>query len=312
MINIKKLKLFDTSFFIMLFIVSSISYGASSLDSGVKELAEKISKSMVENDRKKIAVIEFSSLDNSVNNLGLFIAEELITQLFSVNSKAYDIVERRQLAKVLRELKLTSSGLLDPEAMGKVGKILGIDAIVTGSLTDLDNSVKINARVISIESAKIISATSVNIPKVGTVATLLNSKSKQNSGTKLTHSKPMQNSESNYVFINKTLKVSFMKLKKDDKEITCVLSYTNIHDEPIRVDLYSPNTFLVDENGENWKYKSHTGIGGFIQPGKKMISKIVFVAEDDKDGKLFTFNEYLRIFSPKKDEVTVIFNDLSI
>ena len=148
-------------------------HAAADLDGGVKSLAEQIAKNMQTNNKKKIAVIEFSNLNRGVTEFGQFLAEELITQLFLVNVGKFDVVERQQLQKIIDEHHLGSSGLLDGAAMGKIGKILGVDAIVSGSITDLGNSVKINARLIAVDTGMVFAVAATDIPKVGTVTTLM-------------------------------------------------------------------------------------------------------------------------------------------
>jgi TolB-like protein len=151
----------------------SSTFAASNLEEGIKELAQQISSNMVKTGKKKIAVVEFSDLDGMVTAFGQHLAEELITELFLISPGQFEVVERRQLMKVLSEQRLTMSGLLDAKAMESVGKILGIEAIVTGSMTDLDSSIKINARMIGIETARVFAVARTSIPKIGIVAKLM-------------------------------------------------------------------------------------------------------------------------------------------
>lgn len=170
----KKIKLLKPAIaLIVTMIYTPVAFSAANLEAGVVELANEISKNMTKKSKKKIAVIEFSDLNDNINGLGQFLAEELITQLFIVNPGAFEVVERRQLAKVLRQQKLSTTGLLEPKAMESVGKILGVDAIVTGSTTDLGNTIKVNARIIDVNSAKIFAVASTNIPKTSNVVALL-------------------------------------------------------------------------------------------------------------------------------------------
>jgi len=179
-------------------ILSSIPttiFASSNLESGVKELAQQISKYMKDNQKKKIAVIEFSNLNDNITHFGQFLSEELITNLFLVSPGQFEVVERRQLLKVLNEHELGTSGLLDSDAMGKVGKILGVDAIVTGSVTDLGNTVKINARLISVDTAKIFAVAQSSIAKVGTVANLMNKMVDSNTNNKKQSSNSAKSSD---------------------------------------------------------------------------------------------------------------------
>ena len=71
-------------------------------------------------------------------------------QGFAVDQSALAHLERRQLARILREQELTASSLFDADNIAELGQMLGIDALVTGSIADLGASVKINARAISV------------------------------------------------------------------------------------------------------------------------------------------------------------------
>lgn len=142
------------------------------LDIKLEDLANQIVNSMLEGGKSKIAVIEFSDLDGNVTEFGKFIAEELITKLFL--TKKFNVIERNLLNKVMQEHKLKFTGLIDPNTAKNLGKILGVDAIASGSITDLDSKVRINARLISTETGSIFSVASVSIHKNKTVLSLMN------------------------------------------------------------------------------------------------------------------------------------------
>jgi len=65
------------------------------------------------------------------------------------------------------------SGMIDESSAVELGRVLGVDAIASGTITDLGTSVKVNARLISAESGKLFSVASVEIPKNDKVKVLL-------------------------------------------------------------------------------------------------------------------------------------------
>ncbi len=152
--------LFFASF---LFVTDSVWALDRSLDQGLDEIAQKITKSIPEGSRKGVAVMDFNTLDGSVTVLGRFIGEELITRLFE--TERLKVIERSLLEKAIEELKFNTSDLVDPTIAKQVGKVVGADAIVTGTLSDLGDSVKINARVIMVESGEVIGAAGAQIMK---------------------------------------------------------------------------------------------------------------------------------------------------
>ncbi|MBC8403451.1 MAG: hypothetical protein H8E14_18360 [Candidatus Marinimicrobia bacterium] len=61
---------------------------------------------------------------------GKDISLRLISKL--VSNGHYEVIERNQLTEILKEHQLTMSGLTDENATVKVGKLLGVDAIIFG------------------------------------------------------------------------------------------------------------------------------------------------------------------------------------
>jgi TolB-like protein len=151
---------------------SGLAWAAADLEEGVKELADKITKSMVEKGTHKIAIVDFSDLNGAVTALGQFLAEELTTQLFQLAPGKFEVVERRQLLRLEEELVLGQLGVLDEKTLKQMGKVLGVEAIVTGSMADLGNMIKVNARMIAVETAKVFAVAATSIPKTGLVADL--------------------------------------------------------------------------------------------------------------------------------------------
>jgi TolB-like protein len=165
--------------------------------------------------------------------LGQFVAEELITQI-SLSPKRFDIVERRQLARVLREQELSDSSLFDAASIAKIGKVLGIEAIVTGSIADLGTDIKINARVISVETAKVFAAASVKIKKTDTIQQMIGQlvDTSQSAPSQPSKTSPAHNrtAPAPTFFRNEFLKVevSTAVVSKNKEQVTLSLHFQNI------------------------------------------------------------------------------------
>ncbi|MBI3599332.1 MAG: hypothetical protein HY097_01665 [Nitrospinae bacterium] len=215
------------------------AFAASNIEEGVKSLAEQISKNMQEKKRQKIAIIDFSDLNGNVTALGQFIAEELTTQLFITAPGNFEVVERRQLLKLEEELALGQMGFIEEKGIKKMGQVLGVDAIVTGSMTDLGNTVKINARMIAVESAKVFAVAATDIPKTVMVADLM---AKQPEGrqpaVKALSSLPAQKAKEEMSFFrNDLFKITVKSLKKMGNTIELALAYENIIKKNVRASL---------------------------------------------------------------------------
>jgi hypothetical protein len=79
---------------------------------------------------KKITVMDFEG--SMGEKLSDYITANLIT---GGKAAVFSVVERTELQKVLNEQNISNSGLIDDNQAAKVGKILGIDAIITGSVS---------------------------------------------------------------------------------------------------------------------------------------------------------------------------------
>lgn len=111
--------------------------------------------------KSKIAVLDFQVQGEKfeTEDMGKIVAEWLITTV--VKTGRFDVVERRLLEKILHEQKMGSSALIDQQSAARLGRILGVRTIVTGTVTRLSGYLEVNARVISVETGSIITAEKV-------------------------------------------------------------------------------------------------------------------------------------------------------
>ncbi|MFA6541999.1 MAG: CsgG/HfaB family protein [Bacteroidota bacterium] len=85
--------------------------------------------------KKRIAIGVFQDRSGSgYNHLGSGVADMLATAL--VKSEKFSVIERQELDKILSEQKLGESGLVTEQTAPKVGKLLGAELFVIGSITE--------------------------------------------------------------------------------------------------------------------------------------------------------------------------------
>lgn len=136
------------------------AWGAQPLD----KLAEQLGAALKDRPAIKLAVLEFPYTSGKASEGPVIVQERLITALSA--AKGVTLIERGQLNKVLGELKLQASGAMDDSAVKQVGKLLGADAVVTGTLNDIkDLRTEVNARIVETETGKIITAAAVELEK---------------------------------------------------------------------------------------------------------------------------------------------------
>ena len=94
-------------------------------------------------EKPRIAVIDFDfSSVGSPNLLSLIpggadgVADLLVTGL--VQSDKYTVVERSEIETILAEQNLGASGRVDASTAAEIGRILGVNAVIIGSVTQFD------------------------------------------------------------------------------------------------------------------------------------------------------------------------------
>ena len=86
------------------------------------------------NLKKRVAVVSFTDKARYGHNIGSGIADMLVTSL--VESKKFIVIERNELNKIMQEQGLGMSGAVTAQSAAKVGKLLGVELIITGSVTE--------------------------------------------------------------------------------------------------------------------------------------------------------------------------------
>jgi curli biogenesis system outer membrane secretion channel CsgG len=99
--------------------------------------------------RKRVAIFDFDYATVKTGTAALFgtdidvgkgIADLLVKDL--VTDGTYSVIERKQLDKILGEQNFSNSDRANPASAAKIGKILGVDAIIVGSITEFGNETK--------------------------------------------------------------------------------------------------------------------------------------------------------------------------
>jgi len=89
-------------------------------------------------DFKKIERLGVLAFDNSQiqyfssSNPGNAVADEFVFQFVS---KGIKVVERSRIQSIIKEHNLWKSGSIDPATIKEMGKILGVDALIMGTVT---------------------------------------------------------------------------------------------------------------------------------------------------------------------------------
>src|SRR5579884_3998375 len=95
-----------------------------------------------QSEKRKVAVLDFNygtvmtsvqAVFGTNQDIGKGISDMLVNQL--VNDGTYRVIERNALDKILKEQNFSNSDRADANTAAKIGRILGVDAIITGDIT---------------------------------------------------------------------------------------------------------------------------------------------------------------------------------
>lgn len=144
----------------------NIDAQASSITSNVKSFCHELIVSLQEQQAGyiPIAIIDFENQSEKARqyNVG-FAVSELLTEEFA-GSEYFMVVERKQIHKILETVELQLSGLYDPEKVVSVGRLIGAEYILLGSVSELAGKYRIAARVVEMETGNIMLARSLELP----------------------------------------------------------------------------------------------------------------------------------------------------
>lgn len=183
-------KLKPTAFLLILVITLLFGCGGNSavkvkeshsyLSLALDDMVASITSSDGIRENTAIAVVDFPTLDGRMTKLSNYLSEELISKLFSTGR--FRLIERNHISKAIDELKFGASGFVSEDFEKNVGEMVGADAIVTGTIAELEKAVKINLRAIDIEKGTVLATANTIIPKDLSIARMLKEEAASFSG----------------------------------------------------------------------------------------------------------------------------------
>jgi curli biogenesis system outer membrane secretion channel CsgG len=99
--------------------------------------------------KKRVAIFDFDYATVQTASAAVFgtnvdvgkgISDLLVNNL--VKDGTYSVIERKALDKILTEQNFSNSDRANPTSAAKIGKLLGVDAIIVGSVTQFGNETK--------------------------------------------------------------------------------------------------------------------------------------------------------------------------
>lgn len=108
-----------------------------------------------------LAVLPFrnNTGDPALDALGSTLAELASNKMEA--APGLRLVERQRISDVLSELKLEMMGVTDPQTSLKVGKLIGVQRLVFGSFSVVDQATILTIRMVNVETGEILGGGSI-------------------------------------------------------------------------------------------------------------------------------------------------------
>jgi hypothetical protein len=144
-----------------LFCIIFFSFMLEAYSSAEDTIADAVKKFAEGRKPTRVAVFDFISTAESNSRFDAFIADTIISEL---SKYRLTLLERKRLELLLKEHTLANTGVIDSEKALKLGMLLPVDVVVSGSYTELGNKLVINGRFIHVGTGEIIFAFTASMP----------------------------------------------------------------------------------------------------------------------------------------------------
>jgi TolB-like protein len=137
-----------------------------SIDTAIQQAARNIENNI--DAGRKVVVLNFSSSSDDFSD---YVLGELSTEL--VNGRKLQVVDRRNLDAIRAEMDFQMSGEVSDESAQAIGRKLGAEYIISGSLANAGGIYRFRINTINVESAGIAAASAADIANDSKVKALL-------------------------------------------------------------------------------------------------------------------------------------------
>jgi TolB-like protein len=138
----------------------------------INELDLKIQVSAANKVPLKIAVVPFMSSTPTVQNrFGEYLTESITGKLLEKPNQ-FKVFERSRLDVIFKENELMVSGMMNTAEAMKIGKLLSVDALFSGTYTQLKSYIDVSGRLIDVVTGEILTTYSGRIKMTKNLALL--------------------------------------------------------------------------------------------------------------------------------------------
>lgn len=198
--------------------LSSFAQKARNYTDVTDELSQKVIATPLSIVPFRLAVVPFAATKFSVETstqFGDYLTETIIGALAGHPAKI-KLFERTRLDAVLKEQEFILTDLMKPAAALKIGQLVPIDALLSGTYTKLKSYIDVSARLIDVASGEILMSYNGRVKMNKNLATLFKN---TNSVVVINNTQPPANGNPVNVTVNNTINNGSNELKKSKEEI---------------------------------------------------------------------------------------------
>ncbi len=145
-----------------------------------EEMEKKFSHLAPINCRMTATVVEFSVSGDLSKQAGPIIADLMMSAFANIGCFVLrDRLPLSAVARFAKPQKLGSTGLLDPKTAAELGRLYGVDAVVTGGVYKQGDIITITAKLIDTKSASLLGSGSIQAKNVDAIQLKINGLTKK-------------------------------------------------------------------------------------------------------------------------------------
>lgn len=191
---------------------------------------------------KNIGVVDFTNDKGQITPLGKYLSTQFYNALMNSN-KRFTVIDRSQLNALFQENNLRESGLLNAGEGSQLGRLKGIDAIVSGTTQEFSNYIILNVKIIELETGTALDVASGRISKTPSVINLIKEDIPEGDSIVVKRPKPIYNFKRDDLIFNVT------DCRKIGNFIECKMEITNTGRKNIDLYVYANDSKAMNKEG---------------------------------------------------------------
>ena len=301
-------QLLTISAFLCCTLLSSHVLAAGNYEENLKLLAEGVIAESVKAKKERLAVVDFTDAKGIVTPIGLFLAEELGTQLLVAGE--LKVVERKLVSSTLKKFHITQIDTATPKVLKGAAKAIRTDVFVVGSYIDSPDGVLVTTKLINPSNAQAIGAARGTIPKIGPLGEMVK-EANMPPVVKVEPPKGPATPDGLGFHRNEYYELVVRALRRQASQLRMDLTIENRSPRDVKLLCLLQNTLVKDDQGGQWLQSVDGNREGLctrgleLSPREKDRAVLTFTAPTDSPAaSQFTFSFHEK--SPRRDATFTI------